>query len=85
MSISLSPEDREFLEYCYAQWSMKTDHGITSKTALKALSDQTLIDLVSNEIPRAIQLCNDGGFALICQRIKESGDPFMEIEVLSLL
>jgi ribosomal protein L17 len=85
MLISLSPEDREFLEYCYAEWSKETGHGITSKTALKALSDQTLIDLIHQEIPTAIQLCENGGFAVICKMIERSGDPYAEVPVLSLL
>ena len=85
MSIPLSPEDREFLEYCYAAWSTETDHGITSKTALKALPDQTLLDLINKDIPRAIQLCKDGGFAVICKMIERTGDPYAEVPVLSLL
>lgn len=82
---ALSPEDREFLEYCYAEWQAGAGQSITSKSALKALSEQTLLDLVNTKIPRAIQLCKSGGFGLICQMIKTSGDPYKEVKVLDLL
>jgi|TARA_R100000084_G_scaffold108558_2_gene71529 hypothetical protein len=82
---ALSPEDREFLEFCYAEWEAGAGHSITSKSAMEALSEQALLDLVTTKVPKAIQLWKSGGFGLICQTIKTSGDPYKEVKVLDLL
>lgn len=83
MTLSLLPEDREFLIYVYSAWA---DHRKpVSAPEVACLDDGDLINQVSQDIPKAIHLWQDGGFRVLCQMIEKSGDPFMEIDVPSLL
>lgn len=83
MTVSLLPEDREFLVYVYSAWA--DQHGLAKRPEVSRLDDSSLLDQVNQDIPKAIHLWQDGGFRVFCQMIERSGDPFMEIDVPSLL